>query len=315
MTDDYLSLIKTALAEDIGSGDITSRLTIPESAQGEMRFVARAPMVACGAFFAAEVYRQITTSPSPLVGEGGERGMSPQSHALKVPPLPNPLPQGERELDKYAVTVELLVAEGAYVATGTILATAKGNARALLAGERVALNLMQRACGVASLTRRYVEAVAGTKAIILDTRKTMPGMRALDKYAVKTGGGENHRFGLYDMVLIKDNHIALCGGVTAAVAKARAGTDSKIVVECDTLLQVEEALAAKPDRILLDNMTLENLRAAVKLSAGRMKLEASGGVNLDTVRAIAETGVDYISVGALTHSAPAADIGGDVVIG
>jgi len=276
-------LIKTALAEDIGAGDITSQLLIPEQTQAEMRFVAHEETIACGTFIPAEVYAQ---------------------------------------LDTY-VRTQALVQEGQRVGKGAVLAIAAGPARALLAGERVALNLMQRMCGVAMLTSRYVEAVRGTKTIILDTRKTMPGLRALDKYAVRTGGGQNHRMGLYDAVLIKDNHIGVGGrgsGIRDLVERARAKLSSltsvprpptPIIVECDTLSQVEQALAAAPDRILLDNMDLETLRKAVALAAGRIPLEASGGVSLDTIRAIAETGVDYISVGKLTHSAPAADIGAE----
>lgn len=270
---EFSIIIKNAFAEDIGSGDITSNLLIPENQQAEMAFVAREEMVACGVFIAELVYQQL----------GG-------------------------------VNVVASVSEGESLKKNTILAIAKGNARTLLAGERVALNLMQRMCGIASLTREFVEAVKGTKAIILDTRKTMPNLRIIDKYAVKIGGGENHRFRLDDMVLIKDNHIALCGGIAGAVEKARAGTDLPIVVECDTLVQVAEAIKAAPNRILLDNMSLAMLREAVKMAAGMVKLEASGGVSLTTVRAIAETGVDYISVGKLTHSAVAMDIGADIVL-
>jgi len=189
---------------------------------------------------------------------------------------------------------------------------ASGNARALLTGERTALNIMQRMSGVATLTQTYVQAIAGTKAVLLDTRKTMPGMRILDKYAVRVGGGQNHRMRLDDMILIKDNHIALCGGLPAAVKAAQKGGELPVVVECDTLEQVKEALAAAPDRILLDNMDNHSLREAVALSAGSVKLEASGGVALESVREIALTGVDYISVGKITHSAPAVDIAADI---
>jgi nicotinate-nucleotide pyrophosphorylase (carboxylating) len=182
----------------------------------------------------------------------------------------------------------------------------------LLTGERTALNIMQRMSGVATLTQTYVQAIAGTKAVLLDTRKTMPGMRILDKYAVRVGGGQNHRMRLDDMILIKDNHIALCGGLPAAVKAAQKGGELPVVVECDTLEQVKEALAAAPDRILLDNMDNHSLREAVALSAGSVKLEASGGVALESVREIALTGVDYISVGKITHSAPAVDIAADI---
>lgn len=283
------SLIVAALAEDIGSGDITSELLIPESAQATIGFVAREEMIACGTFIPAAVYHQL--SPS--------------------------------------VKVQVWRQDGQHVKKNTVLATATGPARALLTGERVALNLMQRMSGVATLTHDYVKAVAGTKAVILDTRKTIPGMRALDKYAVTCGGGKNHRMGLYDAVLIKDNHIAVgirdSGlGIRELVEDVRKKLSFRIpnpesrtpvFVECDTIAQVEEALAAKSDRILLDNMDVKTLRQAVKLVGGKIPLEASGGVSLENIRAIAETGVDFISVGKLTHSAPAADIGADVTIG
>jgi len=272
---EFSDIITRALAEDIGAGDITSNLLIPENQTAQMAFVAREEMVACGVFIAELVYKILGASAS--------------------------------------ASVSVSASEGEIVKASSVLATATGNARALLAGERVALNLMQRMCGIASLTRQYVEAVRGTKAIILDTRKTMPNLRIADKYAVKIGGGQNHRFRLDDMVLIKDNHIALCGGIAGAVAKARAGTNLPIVVECDTLAQVAEAIKTAPTRILLDNMSVDMLKQAVQMAGGLLKLEASGGVNLTTVRAIADTGVDYISVGALTHSATASDIGADIM--
>ncbi|MDE3060959.1 MAG: carboxylating nicotinate-nucleotide diphosphorylase [Pseudomonadota bacterium] len=279
-------VVAAALAEDIGPGDLTAQLLIPEQTQATMRIVARKPMVACGLFLLETVYRQLA--------EG--------------------------------IRIETLVSEGQLVSENAILATLQGPARALLTGERVMLNLLQRACGVATLTRRYVDAVKGTKAVILDTRKTMPGLRALDKYAVAAGGGKNHRMGLYDAVMIKDNHIAtgIKGGglgIRELIAQTRRKLSSlmpnppspiPVIIECDTLAQVEQALAAKPDRILLDNMDLETLQKAVMLTAGTVPLEASGGVSLESVRAIAETGVDYISIGRLTHSAPAADIGADI---
>ncbi len=271
---EIIDIIKQALAEDIGQGDITSNLLIPEKQQAEMAFVAREEMVACGLFIPQMVYDVIGGGVS--VGEGGS------------------------------------IEEGRKVAGNTTLAVAKGNARSLLAGERVTLNIMQRMCGIATLTRRYVEAVNGTKAVILDTRKTIVNIRVLDKYAVAAGGGKNHRMRLDDMVLIKDNHIALCGGIKEAVAKARSGAKLPIVVECDTLAQVEEALLAKPDRIMLDNMDNTMLSKAVAVAAGKIPLEASGGVSLETVRGIAQTGVDFISVGKITHSANAVDIGADI---
>lgn len=266
-------LIDLALEEDIGTGDVTSLTLIPDGAQAVLHFAARQPTVACGGQLAALVYAKIDTT----------------------------------------VRCEALAADGIRLNAGDKLASASGNARSLLTGERVALNLMQRACGVAALTRSYVDAVDGTGAVILDTRKTMPGMRRLDKAAVLAGGGRNHRMGLWDMVLVKDNHIQLAGGIALAVRIARQEAPGiPVVVECDRLEQVKEALAAKPERILLDNMTVGQLRQAVAMAEGRMALEASGGVSLEAVRAIAQTGVGFISVGRLTHSAPAADIGADI---
>jgi nicotinate-nucleotide pyrophosphorylase (carboxylating) len=270
---EWLDIIRRALVEDIGTGDITSALLIGEQQTATMAFVAREPMVACGTHVATLVFSMLDPS----------------------------------------VVCTVQAAEGAPLATGDILATARGNARSLLAGERVTLNIMQRLSGIATQTQRYVQAVAGTKAVILDTRKTMPNLRVMDKYAVQVGGGRNHRFRLDDMMLIKDNHLALCGGVAQAVGCARAGTALPVVVECDTLEQVQAALAAKPDRILLDNMSLSQLSQAVAMAAGVVPLEASGGVSLETVKAIAETGVNYISVGKLTHSVISADIGADIV--
>ncbi len=271
-TTEFRALLRLALAEDIGDGDATSRLLIPEGMQAEMAFACRASTIACGASLMGEIFAEL--------GEGVRL-----THAAE---------------------------DGAGLEAGGVYAHFEGDARLLLAGERTGLNLAQRMCGVAALTARYVDAVRGTGVAILDTRKTMPGMRALDKYAVRAGGGENHRFGLYDAVLIKDNHIALAGGVAAALKHAK--TALPIIIECDTLKQAEEALSAGAKRLLLDNMTPDDLSAVVAMNKGRAKLEASGGVNLSTVRAIAETGVDYISVGALTHSALAADIGADIMI-
>jgi nicotinate-nucleotide pyrophosphorylase (carboxylating) len=210
---------------------------------------------------------------------------------------------------------EPLVADGTRLEAGSVLARATGNARAVLSAERTGLNLLGRLCGVATLTRTYVDAVAGTGATIVDTRKTTPGLRHLEKYAVRCGGGVNHRFGLDDAILIKDNHIAACGGVAEAVRRARAfaGHLMKVEVEVDGLDQLDDALRHGPDVVMLDNFSLEDLRIAVAAARGRAILEASGGVNLDTVRAIAETGVDVISVGALTHSAAALDIGLDAI--
>jgi len=203
---------------------------------------------------------------------------------------------------------ERLVDEGATVTGSNPVARVSGPERAILTGERTALNFLGRLSGIATLTRRYVDAVSGTGAAILDTRKTTPGMRVLEKHAVATGGGRNHRFGLDDGVLVKDNHLRAAGSVAAAVERVRAATPLPVEVECDTLDQVSEALDAGVDAILLDNMSLAELRAAVALAKGRARLEASGGVTLDTVLAIAETGVDEISVGALTHSARSLDV-------
>jgi nicotinate-nucleotide pyrophosphorylase (carboxylating) len=274
---DLERIVTQALAEDIGAGDITSQLLIPATAQAHMLFVAREPMVACGVFVPGVVYGQLEPS----------------------------------------VQVEALVDEGQGVPKGAVLAKASGPARAILTGERVTLNLMLRMCGVATITREYVEAVRGTKAIIIDTRKTMPGLRMCDKYAVVAGGGQNHRMRLDDMVLVKDNHIAIGGKNIRELMRdmrAKLAANIPVVIECDTLEQLADAIEAKPDRVLLDNMPPDMLRKAVALTAGRIKLEASGGVSLQTVRAIAESGVDYISVGKLTHSAPSLDIGADIEV-
>ncbi len=266
--------VERALAEDIGQGDITSQLLVPAEEHAQMQIVSRETICVCGTAVAAMVFRRLGAD----------------------------------------IAIEMLANEGDIVHEKQVIISLSGAARELLTGERVLLNLMQRMSGVATLTRRYADAIAHTKAILLDTRKTMPGLRLIDKYATRTGGAQNHRMRLDDMVLIKDNHIALCGGVARALEKARAGLNKPlpIVVECDTLSQVQEALKYQPDRLLLDNMTIDELRRAAELSGGRVALEASGGVTLETIRAIAETGVDYISVGALTHSAPAVDIGADI---
>jgi nicotinate-nucleotide pyrophosphorylase (carboxylating) len=212
-----------------------------------------------------------------------------------------------------SATFDVVTPDGADVLPGTVLARAEGNARAVLAAERTGLNLLGRLSGIATLTRTFVRLVEGTGATIVDTRKTTPGLRALEKYAVRCGGGVNHRFGLDDAILIKDNHVAACGGVGEAVRRARAhaGHLVKVEVEVDGLDQLDEALKHGPDVVMLDNFSLNDLATAVRLAKGRAVLEASGGVNLTTVRAIAETGVDVISVGALTHSAPVLDIGLD----
>jgi nicotinate-nucleotide pyrophosphorylase (carboxylating) len=212
-----------------------------------------------------------------------------------------------------AARFEALAADGDRVPAGAVLARVEAGARALLSAERTALNLLGRLSGVASLTRAYVDAVQGTNARIADTRKTTPGLRHLEKYAVRCGGGLNHRFGLDDAILIKDNHVAACGGVGEALRRARAaaGHLMKIEVEVDSLAQLEEALPHRPDVVMLDNFSLGDLAQAVRIAGGQTTLEASGGVNLQTVRGIAETGVQVISVGALTHSAMVLDIGLD----
>ncbi len=211
------------------------------------------------------------------------------------------------------VRIDVLVPDGGNVAANAAIAHVAGNTRALLTAERVAMNFLGHLSGIATLTRRYVDEVKGTRARIIDTRKTTPGLRAFEKFAVRAGGGLNHRFGLYDAILIKDNHIVAAGGIGPAVeqARAQAGHMVKIEVEVTTLAELEEALAHAPDAVLLDNMPLDRLKAAVAKVAGRAVTEASGGVNLETVRDIALTGVDLISVGALTHSAPNLDVGFD----
>jgi len=267
-------LVEAALAEDLGrAGDVTSQACIPAEARLTAVFAARRPGVVAGLACARLAIAALDPSAA----------------------------------------FQPLVEDGAAVAAGGQLARTQANARALLAAERVALNLLGRLSGVATLTRAYVEAVAGTGAIIVDTRKTTPGLRALEKYAVRCGGGVNHRFGLDDAILIKDNHIAACGSVAEAVrlARAAAGHLTKVEVEIDRLDQLEDALAHGPDVVMLDNFSLADLRQAKALAKGRCVLEASGGVTLETVRAIAETGVDVISVGALTHSAGVLDIGLD----
>lgn len=269
-------LIDAALAEDIGRGDLTSALLIPLHLNARLAFVAREPLVACGTRVAAQVFATLDAS----------------------------------------VRCDIRLADGDHVEGGEPIMTVEGPARALLAAERTALNLMQRLSSVATFTAVFMEHLKGTDAVLLDTRKTTPGLRVLEKYAVRAGGGRNHRLRLDDGVLIKDNHIALAGGVAQAVALARKGAPAltRIEVECDTLTQVQEAVEARPDVILLDNMPVGDLRKAVRFVDGRVQLEASGGVTLENVRAIADTGVDFISVGAITHSAPHVDIGLDVAL-
>ncbi len=267
-------VVKAALAEDVGSGDVTTLAIVPETARTRAIMVAREPLVVAGLALAEAAFHGISTE----------------------------------------VTAMRLAHDGQRLKKGQTLLRVAGETRAILSAERVALNFVQRLSGIATLTAQFVEAVHGTRAQILDTRKTTPGWRRLEKFAVTCGGGGNHRFGLHDMVLIKDNHLAVLRNekpnpIAAAVWAARAEYPHlRIEVECDTLEQVQQAIAAGADLILLDNMTVEQLRTAVKLVNGRRLTEASGGVTLETVRAIAETGVDFISVGALTHSARAVDI-------
>lgn len=263
-------IIRNALEEDIGLGDVTTRATVDPGTPGQAELVAKEDFVLSG----IEVVRQVFQLLDPTVA------------------------------------FENLMSDGQQVKSGEVLAWIKGEAAILLQGERVALNLLQRMSGVATQTARFVQAVAGTGAVIVDTRKTTPGLRVLDKYSVRMGGGQNHRTSLYDGVLIKENHIAAAGGITVALERARGRTPHTLKIEVETQNQEEvaEAVAAGADIILLDNMDLEQLRQAVDFVAGRAVTEASGGINLETVRAIAETGVNLISVGALTHSSRAVDI-------
>lgn len=266
-------LIDRALAEDLGAGDLTAEAVVPAGARARARIEQKAEGAVAGLEVAAAVFGRL------------DRGIDWRAH----------------------------VADGEWGQPGRRVAELTGPAAPILAGERVALNLLGHLSGVATLTARFVDAVAGTGAVVLDTRKTTPGLRTLEKRAVAAAGGQNHRAGLFDAVLVKENHAALAGGVGAASRAAVAyaaehDAPTTVVVECATLEEVDEALAAGAPRVLLDNMSLGVLRDAVRRAAGRAQTEASGGITLDTVRAIAETGVDYVSVGALTHSAPALDL-------
>lgn len=283
--DEMLRAVQAALAEDIGSGDVTTLATVPATSVSEAVMVARQPLVLAGVEFAETAFREVIFS----------NGFDPEAR-------------------KIAMQIERVAFDGQHVAAEQPILRIKGSTHAILIAERVALNFIQRLSGVATLTAQFVDVIKGTKAKILDTRKTTPGWRRFEKYAVRCGGGSNHRIGLYDQVLIKDNHLAALAmeppsAVEAAVRRARERCPGIIVeVEADTPEQVQQALLAGADMILLDNMTLDQMRTAVGWVKGKAKTEASGGVKLSTVRAIAETGVDYISVGALTHSAPAVDI-------
>jgi nicotinate-nucleotide pyrophosphorylase (carboxylating) len=258
-------VVDSALAEDLGAGDATTLALVPEDARCRAELLLEEPGVVCGVPVVASVFRALDPS----------------------------------------VQVDARLGEGVAVTdVPAVVAKIEGPARAILSGERVALNLVGRLCGIASLTRRFVELTDGTPTTVLDTRKTTPGLRALEKYAVRCGGGQNHRAGLYDGVLVKENHLRVAGGVTAALAALDGRIDGlRVEVEAETLAQVREAIEAGAPRILLDNMSPEEVREAVELTAGRAELEASGGMSLATIRAYAETGVDFVSVGALTHSA------------
>jgi len=269
--------VQLALAEDLGTGDVTTLAVVPENARAKAVMRARESLVVAGLPLAQAAFRQLAP-----------------------------------ELE-----IACLAEDGKKVSPGVALLQVQGSARPILSAERVALNFVQRLSGIAKLTREFVEAIKGTSAEILDTRKTTPGWRRLEKYAVLCGGGRNHRLGLFDMILIKDNHLAALkaeppNAIAAALRRAREKYPQlKVEIEADTIEQVDQALAAGADLILLDNMKLEDLRLAARKCRGRAKTEASGGVSLPAVRAIAETGVDFISVGALTHSARAVDIGLD----
>lgn len=262
--------LRAWLLEDLGHGDLTSQLVVPEDLQGQAEILAKAEGVIAGLPVAQAVF------------------------ALADP----------------RIAFTPLVAEGERVGPGQEVARLEGPLRGILAGERLALNLLQRLSGIATLTRAYVEALQGTKAQVLDTRKTTPGLRALEKYAVRVGGGKNHRFGLFDGILLKENHLRAAGGVAQAVRRAKTGAPHylKVEVEVTSLAELEEALEAGADLILLDNFSVEDLREAVRRVGGRVPLEASGNMTLERARQAAEAGVDYVSVGALTHSAKALDL-------
>jgi len=294
--------VRAALAEDIGSGDVTTLAVVPRAATAHAVMRAREPLVFAGLDFAEAAFLEVP----PFIHRRGELCEPPISGRCVTPP------PGK-------IKIQRLVRDGQRVKAGAALLKISGPARAILSAERVALNFVQRLSGVATLTAQFVAAVKGTRARILDTRKTTPGWRRFEKYAVACGGGKNHRFGLFDLVLIKDNHLAALqnekpNAIVAAVRRARKKYPRLLIeVEADTAAQAEQAAAAGADIILLDNMNPAQLRRAVKIIHGRAKVEASGGVNRANVRTIAKTGVDYISVGALTHSSPAVDVGLDFI--
>ncbi len=266
----WLPLVRLALREDLGAGDVTSKLLIDAARQGRARIEARTALIACGIAVAERVFREVDP----------------------------------------ALRFEALCADGERVAAGNPLARIQGPLRGLLAAERTALNFLGRMCGIATFTRRFADAVAGTPARIVDTRKTLPGWRSLDKYAAAVGGALNHRSGLFDGILIKDNHIAAVGGVKQAVAAALAAAPAglRVQVEVESLAAAREAIESGADFLLLDNRSPAELREIARALDGRALLEASGGVTLETVRSVAESGVQRISIGALTHSAPASDV-------
>lgn len=274
---DLAAFVAATLAEDLGEGwpggghDVTSESVIPAEARFAGAMDSRDAIVVCGLPIAAAFFRALDSE----------------------------------------VAIEILHVEGAQVPAGTDLMRLSGKARAMLTAERSALNTVQHLSGIATMTREYVDAMGATNAVLLDTRKTIPGLRHLEKYATRTGGAQNHRLGLWDAAMIKDNHVAVAGGVGPAVARAKAAGVARIICEVDSLAQIEPALAAGASHLLLDNMGPDTLREAVGMVAGRVPCEASGGVRLDTIAAIAASGVDYVSVGRLTQSAPAADIGLD----
>ena len=269
---DIKAAVDAALAEDLGTGDITTKAVIPADTRLKLVVVTRQDIVLAGLPGAVEVFRRLAPDAD----------------------------------------IALEAADGDALASGAVIARLHGPAEGLLSAERTALNFLQTLSGIATLTRAYMDRIDGTGAVLLDTRKTLPGLRSLSKYATRTGGATNHRLSLDDGVLIKDNHIAVAGSAGEATRRAKAAGLENIEVECDTLEQVEEAIEAGADSLLLDNMPPDMLALAVERVGGRVPLEASGGVNLETIRAIAATGVDYISAGAITQSAPAVDIGLDL---
>ncbi len=266
------AVVERALTEDIGNGDLTTRATVPAETTLKTVIAARQDLVVAGMPVVVEIFRRLAPTAK----------------------------------------LEIIAGDASRVAAGGIIARIEGPAEGLLTAERTALNILQLLSGIATFTSRFVAQLDGLDCNLLDTRKTLPGLRAVSKYAVRCGGGTNHRMRLDDGVLIKDNHVAVAGGVGEAVRRAKAAGLTEVRAECDTLAQVEDALAAGADSLLLDNMGLETLRQAVKIVGGRIKLEASGGVTLESIRSIAETGVDFVSVGAITQSAPAVDIGLDL---